>query len=176
MDRVIKYSSDNSLFNIRMICNPVTYTYASILKFLQKVNPLLPKPNTSNSLLDMYNCFKQMDTDFNNYLNNNIDLWKFTFYIPDEVLTQTALQNMKKVFIVYYTLKLYSITFGIQKFSINSLLAYNKKIKVNCDQVCNEFVFIFRTELIEDKFQTEYPEEVLFDLNPEIGITLRLFY
>ena len=83
---------------------------------------------------------------------------------------------MKKTFAVYYTLKLYSFVFGIQKHSIDSLIKYNRKMKRLNHQVCRDLTLIFKNELIENTYRTKYAGEVIFEMNPDIGPTIIEFY
>ena len=152
----IKLLAD-SPFNVRVTLNSFLNTFASISKFLAKVDPILPVPYKPETFEILKSCYIQMDTDFDDYMNANMT---FVFQIDS---MNSRFNHLRQNFEVFYTLKVYFYAFEIQKHCINSLLEYNKNLYHINDQLCQIYRFIWNNSMVEQKYRNLYPGEVLFE-------------
>ena len=172
-DMILRFGAPQNPMNIRVYLEPLVTTFTSIYKLITKFEPMLPTAHSSKPLLQIYNFYRQFDTDFVGFSNNN----DFDFTTDYEVMATdpTQWQHFKHYY-VFYTLKLYSMAFGIQKNCITSVINYNKRCSVNYrDQVCPLFTFIWDNVIIENKFRTAY-QEFLFEIPNDIGLRIDDFY
>ena len=147
-----------SPFNVSVNTSVFLNTFASVYKFLSRVEPYLPGAYRGEAIEQVMICYKQMDIDFDSLRNANINL-DFQF---DSI--RSGFNNLQQYFDLFYTLKLYFYAFEIQKHSINSVLKYNTKRNFKIDQVSSTFNFIWNYEFIERNYRNTYNGEVLFQI------------
>ena len=157
-DQIMSKLMADSPFNVRVTLHcPFLNTYASIYKFLVKVDPFLQVPRDQRTRYSVSGVYMQMDVDFDDYSKTNMT---FEFQIDS---INSSFNHLKQNFEVFYTLKLYFYAFEIQKHCINSLLEYNRRLYHIRQQLCELFRFIWNNSVVEQKYRKSYPGEVLFE-------------
>ena len=103
-----------------------------------------------------------MDTDFNFYLNQGHG---FLFRIL-EIPNLDPNQNFEQNFYLFYTLKLYSYTFEVQRHWINSALRHNYS-KVYRYPVSQHLDFCWQNEHVHEQYESNHGEAVYPVLPPD---------
>ena len=169
-DKVLKRTSIDSPFNIRLLLNNFLNTFASIYKFLSSVEPRLPTARKFEAMVEAsFACLvieKQMD---GNYTANDRFNYKIESIVPQ-------FKALEQNFNAFYTLKLYFYLFEIQKHCINSMGNLNKKFRHIMDQVCLKYSFIWRHFIIEEYYLSAYPGQPLFEISSNFEQSFEEFY
>ena len=168
-DKVLKRTSIDSPFNIRLVLNNFLNTFASIYKFLLRVEPRLPSAHTIETLEVMCDCYLKLDEDFEAYRQSNILIYQIESIDPQ-------FQAMQQNFKAFYTLKLYFYLFEIQKHCINKMLEKNEEQEDYANQVCDQFSFIWRHSMVERNYLSAYPEQPLFEISSNFEQSFDDFY
>ena len=168
-DKVLKRTSIDNPFNIRLVLNNFLNTFASIYKFLSSVESRLPSPHMFDTLKDMCDCYLTLDKDFEAYLQSKTLIYQIVSIDP---LFQAMQQNFK----AFYTLKLYFYLFEIQKHFINTMVEKNLYDHKYAAQVCARFSFIWRHSMIEQNYLSAYPGQPLFEISSNFEQSFDDFY
>ena len=167
---ILKRTSTDNPFNIRLILNNFLNTFVSIYKFLSSVEPRLSAANRSKTLTEMCDCYIKLDADFETYSQSNK-----TFRYQIESM-DPQFQAFGKNFNAFYTLKLYFYLFEIQKQCFKTMLKRNKTQENYSQQVCENFSFFLRHSMVEQNYLSAYPGQPLFEISTNFEQFFDEFY
>ena len=164
--KIYQPEATENKFNVEMTLHNFTNTFVWVYKFFSRIEFKLATPRGEDAWNNVFTYCSNFDIDFNtnfNALTQNEKQNLFSQTATDKELTDSGVPiEYKEHIFAFYTLKLYSFGFVIQRHSIRArdkILSFMiKRYHLADTQIADALTFITNNTVIEETFRAQFPK------------------